>query len=797
MGNWVYFLDKNDVLHINTYKHIIYENVEQKEYDIFNIVYPLDELIYEYDTDEFNKLNNLKVNDLTVFNEKIVYLYFEIIVKENQKIVFDLDFPGTTKMWINEKIFIISEKRDERSQLLYASKKEKLKCLIEFRHNNKTWFLPYLLIQVYKYNDVEKNLVLPKSKKMIEDSIIKIISKFEKDYNKLYFMINPLTDSSNLFHVTLKDKITQKNREIDLIPYLKYCLDLTEYDFEDFNLSINIDEKEYLLYSYISENKIRQIQKSINQKISNEVIGLTEKVHSNLLFEYEKSYLYREIQRMLHSEYSNQNVQNFETTETIYYFSEIEHKVRCFEVLYPCILTDKPLPALICLAVHDFDSINRNEIKNNDYFVFNFPSGGIVGSGYIGYPIYKEMLNIILSRFRINSNYIYLTGKSNGGYAVWDWIENQPDLFAGAYPISGYPYIKNINNIINLPIINCVSNLDNCYEGRTMEILDNLCKSNLYTQKNLPDLAHHIVSNFKFHSLSDFVHLNYERNSFPRKIYFRSEKSRFLSAYWIKLIGISFGKVSAFVQAEILNNFHIKIIAENTNGLEIKLPPYINRNHFIIEINGYKFQFNHYVKNVISFSLRNKRYFISKSDNLCNFDNCKGTGLLDVYLDKLSVVSDNLEDNLIFNLAKNFASPKTNGFISDIEINFPITKINKNCLYLKQNFIFVLDQLSSLNLMNLDLIVNLSASSCSYKNKDFSGKYLVMQVIENPYSKNNSILLIYSNDKKLYKRNILLRKISLPYFSYGQHEFWNNEALIYFNSQFYAIYERGSDLIML
>jgi predicted peptidase len=54
----------------------------------------------------------------------------------------------------------------------------------------------------------------------------------------------------------------------------------------------------------------------------------------------------------------------------------------------------------------------------------------------------QAMLEKLLTKYRIDTNRIYLTGLSMGGFGTWAWACSQPDQFAAIAPVcgGGYPY---------------------------------------------------------------------------------------------------------------------------------------------------------------------------------------------------------------------------------------------------------------------------------------------------------------------------------------------------------------------
>jgi len=64
----------------------------------------------------------------------------------------------------------------------------------------------------------------------------------------------------------------------------------------------------------------------------------------------------------------------------------------------------------------------------------------------------QAMLEKLLTKYRIDTDRIYLTGLSMGGFGTWAWACSQPDQFAAIAPVcgGGYPYYT--YELINTPV---------------------------------------------------------------------------------------------------------------------------------------------------------------------------------------------------------------------------------------------------------------------------------------------------------------------------------------------------------
>ena len=73
----------------------------------------------------------------------------------------------------------------------------------------------------------------------------------------------------------------------------------------------------------------------------------------------------------------------------------------------------------------------------------------------------SEILDSILIEFSIDTNRIYITGLSMGGYGTWEFITRFPDKFAAAVPMSGGGDSSKAEIIKHIPIWNFHGEVDN------------------------------------------------------------------------------------------------------------------------------------------------------------------------------------------------------------------------------------------------------------------------------------------------------------------------------------------------
>jgi predicted peptidase len=111
-------------------------------------------------------------------------------------------------------------------------------------------------------------------------------------------------------------------------------------------------------------------------------------------------------------------------------------------------------------------------------------------------PFYKE----IISKYRIDTNRIYLTGISLGGYGTWQLAMKYPDKFAAVVPMcGGYYNYKEICKIKDIPVWAFHGAKDNIVDiSETERLVEELrkCSGDIkYTR--LKDKGHDLTYLFK------------------------------------------------------------------------------------------------------------------------------------------------------------------------------------------------------------------------------------------------------------------------------------------------------------
>ena len=133
-------------------------------------------------------------------------------------------------------------------------------------------------------------------------------------------------------------------------------------------------------------------------------------------------------------------------------------------------------------------------------------------------------------------------------------------------------------------------------------------------------------------------------------------------------------------------------------------------------------------------------------------------------------------------IVDHFRSPETNGFYGGTSVHYPVLDVHS-----LENFpvesLVILDNCSGRGEI-LDTIIEFARiktdkNGYSYQDEQYNGGYLIMQIVTHPTNYENSILYINTNNEELYNQCLFTRKLTLPAYSNGYHEYLNSNALIF------------------
>lgn len=421
-------------------------------------------------------------------------------------------------------------------------------------------------------------------------------------------------------------------------------------------------------------------------------------------------------------------------------------------------------------------------------------SRGFTLGSYIGEAAIWEVIGLVKSRYAIDEDRVYFMGSSNGGYATWAQAQNYPHELAGIVPITGGVYTPNIRNLYNLRVLNVTSPSDNLYAVAYVHPKKELMKLRDYHGLLAEDMLHTDLVLLGSKRQLTAAMLEVRREAWPREIRYRTERHAHRRAYWAEIHGIVFGKRYAAMQITAQDDA-ILVHTVNATGLTLTVPPYIVARQIRVVLNRRTFVLESAPGKALHF-IRDAKGFHPAEQPDIRFS-CKGMGLLQVYTDALQVLPLSVEEAVV-QCARTFAAPKSNGVDPNISIQYPLLSPDTSLEGLGKDNLIVIDGNGDhpvARALQDHLPVKMDKDGYVYKGQRYEGPYCIMQIIENPYVSGRSLLYIRASDSRQLRRNLFTRQALLPSYAYGRHPYWNNEALIYSDGRYAAVYEWGEDPI--
>lgn len=150
----------------------------------------------------------------------------------------------------------------------------------------------------------------------------------------------------------------------------------------------------------------------------------------------------------------------------VFYYSDIDANYHYYYVVLPPDYDSSKSYPLILTISHGY--IDKYSNKNYSYRFVERPGAiyadiGGVGNNfgsYLGETFIKEEIQHLLNHFSVDSKRIYVTGNCGGNWAAYNFLQNYPHMFAGAYTIIARPDIKRIKNLYNINWLHAVATVD-------------------------------------------------------------------------------------------------------------------------------------------------------------------------------------------------------------------------------------------------------------------------------------------------------------------------------------------------
>lgn len=817
------YIFKNKTLCIDNY--LILENRTEENDEIFSI--DLDNKIKTISENinlsnysnykEFNDINREKYNtfqNIDVKDNSKLFLYTEIHSEQSKNVIFNFNSFVNSKVFLNGKCIDISINNREQRYCKTRLLKGKNTIVIEFFYfNNDIRFLLQIrdyetetldfpgalscLSETIKIDDlllVGDTLYQPnkdnfefmffKNNSDLDLSYTINISHNESGYSEQYSF--NLNEKSTLNLIELRKLCHENAKRIDL--KCQFFKSGNPYLFKDFFIIIdNFEyEKEKIVY------EANHYANLLHGEIKSKILGLVSIIKFLMNYvkndpeDFREAYVYikslrNTLNKLVKGELSSE-CYNYASGDNEYFLeSDIDDQILRLQYRLPPNYDSTrkyPLIMFPCIGfMSKFSGVKLENILDEDCICFDVTIRGFTGGSYAGEASFLHIFNWIKTKFNIDEDRVYLVGASNGGYGAYSIAQNHPHLFAGIFPLGSNPEIKLFENICNIPTYQIYSPRDGVYKEETKNL--NFIHTNNYHQYNYEEMPHSDIVNSMYNKIILNQLITNKRELYPNKIYFSTHRNRHLKAYYININGIKQSSQYAKIELEIINSEYISVKTQGFDSFTLTIPPQINKKHLSIKIDNDIINISNYNDISIIF---NKCLKWEIGQTYTKFNYRKGTGLLDVYLDKTNIILPTKLKKELMPFAKNFSQPSSSGWNPIVHINYPIYTDDTlpNSVFSSNLIIFDINKNNKLiNYFQNKLIVDYTVKGFNY-----NGDYLILQALENPFDHKLTILLIATNNIELLKKCLFTRKLILPYYHNGPHDYLNRLALIYSNHEY-------------
>ena len=765
-------------------------------------------------------------------NSQRVFSFFFLNCQNDAVALFLIHATCATKVWINYQLYSIVS---GGNKMLVINLKSGINAIVLESPNAEVWDRIFLRISNYIYE--KKKVTLP----CMFDGDMLYHERFGFTINSgthLYegqpfkFIFFPNHDILGkkdtlqffLFDNYIKEPILQKELKIKQ----KCIINLPTCAFNDYNDGHYLVAEIRYLYNNQYEYKERfalftqdvepMLEKTI-EKAENTVI-LAKHEYDKLCLNFGIAFV-RDTSRKLSSRLDQaallrSNIKHIQNgnrrdgmlyekgVKRVFFFNPMYNIVNYYRVYVPeNYNSEKKYPLIIIYSTYEYNSWCNvfSNYKKEPVIAVDISSRGILLGSYIGEAAINMALKDVLSRFNIDKNRIYGTGYSNGGGAVWAQAEAFPDLFAGILAVSGEACYDLLCNLKNMRIIHLSSKEDIMY--------DSYKKISSYLAEHLDHFSilgnkfsHNTIQRIWYNQRLFDKLLSSRKVAFPDKVIYKTFRNRHRKAYWIEIHSILDGCVEGTVDAHICSNEKISISCAGITGFSITVPPQINKNQFKILVNEQnEFIFENKECGCIHFSKQpgcNSNCFKTIDTYIPIVDLHKGNGLLDVYLDPLSIVVPPKASRSINEVAIAYSEPHCNGFIPKVYIKYPIIDYDNVCHaidFTERSYVVIDDGSNHPFLCEIRKKAKVICNSLGwiYKDKEYKGSCCVQQIVNSPWNQCRNIHLISYNDTTMLKKNLFTKKLIIPTYANGRHEFLNNDALIFDAAGYHKILDYGSD----
>lgn len=482
-----------------------------------------------------------------------------------------------------------------------------------------------------------------------------------------------------------------------------------------------------------------------------------------------------------------------------YFLSRLDSNVSAYGISLPKgYQKNKKYPLLIVLPSAQY-SENASIVGHGlheEAITVDIDLRGDTQGNYISIAFFEDAYKDILRSYCVDSNRIYLVGYCAGAITCSVLAQAFPHRFAGMLCIISRFNLDTVRNLSNMNVITVDTRYDPVYCDIKQSREHIVSTMPRFLSIETDSITIPVMYGLQYKRYFLDLLLSCKREEYPNEIHYRTKSNQFRTAYWVELDSISQSGEMATI-CVIASCDRINITTENVSGITIKIPPYLNREMFVIDINETLFKYERFYNDSIHYTLDGVPIPTEKAHPS---EPLKGCGIVSCYLGKLRIYVPQQAEEVLQSLAQLFSTPSS--MVNDGQqfVKYDICPIPVHLEDIHDENIIVIDlntDEANMHYWRDKCRIKMTSEDISYMDFNYKGTYCIMQVFPHPHREGRVVLHINSNDSQLFAKCLFTRKIYIPTILQNNHPYLDNVALLYLGRKYYQVREWGLPIVEL
>lgn len=203
------------------------------------------------------------------------------------------------------------------------------------------------------------------------------------------------------------------------------------------------------------------------------------------------------------------------------------------------------------------------------------------GRGDLGYEAagerdVEDVLDLVMARYAIDADRVYLAGMSMGGFGAWRLAKLYSWRFAAVASFAGWTGLDMLENLASTPVLAVHGDADKTVppepDRRAVEYLASIGGSARFDL--LPGVDHDAFGAWTSKDgpgrLFSWLRAH-RREAWPKEIKVRTTMARAGKGKWASILGVETAQTTAAIDAKIVDPRHVEVDTENVSAFELDL----------------------------------------------------------------------------------------------------------------------------------------------------------------------------------------------------------------------------------